>query len=118
MALFFCRRRVKEPVRPQSQRFTIGEVDPFFTVECGDDAPTPGAVAVVIGVALQNTDGRWGVHELSDDADVKRRLRPGASQEMAESLKSRAVLEAKKRLVDALNRLKEHYGRIYVYQRP
>ena len=115
MALFFCRRWVREPVKTRVRKFTIREIEPFVTVEYRDGALAAGVVAVAIGVAIQKADGKWGVHELRDETDVCRALYSAASQEMAERLKSRALLETERRLVDALNRLKNHYERVYVY---
>lgn len=118
MALFLCRRWAREPVKTQSRKFTVKEIDPFVTIECRDGAPSTGAVTVAVGVALQKSDGTWGVHELTDEVDGRRGLCAGTPREMAGSLKNTAVLETKKRLVDALNRLREHYGRVYVCRRP
>lgn len=118
MALFLCRRWATEPVKRRSRKFTVKEIDPFITVEYQDGAPHAGAVTVVIGVALQKSDGTWGVHELTDEVDGRRKLCAGTPPETAGSLRGTAVLETKKRLVDALNRLKEHYGRVYVCRQP
>lgn len=115
MALFFCRRWAKEAVKIHAPKFTIEEIEPFAAVDCGDAALRTGVVAIVIGVAIKKTDGRWGVHELSDETDVHHALSMGTSLEVAEKLKNKAVLETKRRLVEALNRLGEHYERVYVY---
>jgi hypothetical protein len=116
VALFFCRRRIKEPPKRRSPRFTIGEIEPFFTVEYRDCVPASPAVAVTIGVAIRKTDGTWGMHELADETDLRRYLRAQTSPEIGERQRTKAVLETKGRLVEALNRLREHYERIYVYQ--
>lgn len=91
-------------------------MEPFFTVEYRDGVPASPVVAVVIGVAIRKADGTWGTHELADETDLRRAFRGQTSPETAERLRMRAVLETKGRLVEALNRLREHYERIYVYQ--
>jgi hypothetical protein len=118
VALFLCRRWAREPVKTRSRKFTVKDIDPFVTVEDRDGAPHAGAVTVAIGVALQKPDGTWGVHELTDEVDGRRGLCAGASQETAGSPRSTALLETKRRLVAALNRLREHYERVYVCRRP
>jgi hypothetical protein len=102
-------------VKRRTPRFTVREIEPFVTVEYRDGVPTGGVVVGFIGVAIQKTDGRWGVHELSDEADACWQRHGSTSLKMAERLRNRAVLEMKRRLVDALNRLREHYDRVYVY---
>lgn len=113
MALFFCRRSFREPVK--TPRFTVKEIEPFVAVEYRDGVPNGGVVVVVIGVAVQKADGRWGVHELSDEANTCRGRHGSTSPGMAETFRHRAVLEVKRRLVHALNRLREHHTRVYVY---
>jgi hypothetical protein len=115
VALFFCRRSVKEPVRTRAPRFTVKEIEPFVAVEYRDGALIGSVVVAAIGVAIRKEDGKWGVHELSDETDFCRARRNGASPEPVEGLRDRAALEMKRRLVNALNRLKEHYERVYVY---
>jgi len=117
VALFFCRRSVREPVKRHTRRFTVKEIEPFVTVEYRDGVPTGGAVVALIGVAVRKADGIWGVHELSDETNACRARHGSASPETAERLRNRAVLEMKRRLVDALNRLREHYETVYVYSR-
>ena len=115
MALFFCRRSARGPVKTRTPRFTVKEIEPFVAVEYRDGLPNMGVVVAVIGVAIQKADGEWGAHKLSDEANACRGRRGSTSPETAERLRNRAVLEVKRRLVHALNRLREHHTRVYVY---
>lgn len=118
MALFFCRRRAKEPPKRRSPRFSVKEIEPFLTVGYPDGAPLKTVVPVVIGVAIQKADGTWGTHELTDEMDLRRPLRARTFPEPAERVGERVAMETKRRLVEALNRLNEHYERVYVYVSP
>jgi hypothetical protein len=111
VALFFCRRWTAIPEKTRTRRFTIEEVEPFITVEYRNGTAGDLVVAA-IGVATQKADGRWGTHELSDEARLYcKDPWPGTAGRGSDA----RLLEVKARLVRALNRLREHYGRIYVY---
>ncbi len=114
VALFFCRRSIKEPVKARVRRFTIKEIEPFVTIEHREDRLTGSMVAVVIGVAICKDDGTWGVHELSDETGGWTRT-GRTSWDGAETCGKRAILEMKRRLAGALNRLADHYERVYVF---
>ena len=115
MALFFCRRSVREPLKTRTPRFTVEEIEPFVALEYRDGAPNGGVAVAVLGVAIQRADGAWGLHRLSDEAKACRGRQGSTSSETVERLKNRAVLEVKKRLVLALNRLRKHHAGVYVY---
>lgn len=106
---------MREPVKICTPRFTLKEVEPFVVIEHRDGARDGSLVFAVIGVAIQKADGRWGVHELSDEVDACRALSRSASAHAIERMIARATVETQKRLVEALNRLREHYGRVYIY---
>ena len=114
MAVFFCRRSIREPVKVRVRRFTIKEIEPFVTTEHREDGLTGSMVAVVIGVAIRKEDGRWGVHELSDETGGWART-GRTSWDGVETCGKRTILEMKRRLAGALNRLADHYDRVYVF---
>jgi hypothetical protein len=95
------------------KKFTAKEIEPFVTVTHRAGAFNRGVLVAVLGVALQKADSKWQTHELSDeiDGDSTRRLWPVPG----EHARGKAVSEMKRRLLDALNRLREHYERVYVY---
>jgi hypothetical protein len=97
------------------KRFTSKDIEPFLTVTCRPDGPDAGVLVASLGAAVQKADGRWETHDLSDEAcgDGSRRVRQAPG--MDEYGRGKAVSQMKKRLRDALNRLKEHYERVYVY---
>jgi len=114
-ALFMCKRSVGERAARGVRRFTVKEIEPFLRIEYRRDAFDGGSFCAILGVAIQKENGTWGTHELSDETDASLSGRLRASGEPIESLMSKAVPLMKKRLVGALNRLREHYGRVYVY---
>jgi hypothetical protein len=115
MACFMCRRSHTETVKKRMKKFTVKEIEPFITVAHRPGALNPGVFVAVLGAALQKGDGRWETHELSDEIDgacaQRGRLPPAAG----EHVRDKAILEMKRRLLDALNRLREHHERVYVY---
>jgi len=110
-----CRRSNTEPVRKRMKKFTAKEIEPFVTVAHRPGASNRGVFIAVLGTALQKADGRWETHELSDEIDGEwlRRLR--LSPVTGEHVRGKAVTEMKRRLLDAVNRLREHHDRVYVY---
>ena len=114
-ALFMCKRSVRERAARGVRRFTVKEIEPFLRIEYRRGACDGGSFCAVLGVAIQKEDGTWGTHELSDETDAGLSRRLHASGEPIESLRSKALPVMKKRLVGALNRLREHYERVYVY---
>lgn len=114
-ALFMCKRSRKERAVRRVRRFTVEEIEPFLRVEYRRDARHGGLFCAVLGVAMQRENGTWGTHELSDETDAGLSRRLLAEDERIETLRSKALPLMKKRLVEALNRLREHYGRVYVY---
>ena len=110
-----CRRSNTEPVRKRMKKFTAKEIEPFVTVTHRPGALNRGVFTAVLGTALRKADGRWETHELSDEihGECARRLR--LSPETGEDVRGKAVTEMKRRLLDALNRLREHYDQVYVY---
>jgi hypothetical protein len=72
-------------------------------------------VVASLGAALQKADGRWETHELSDEIDGAWGRRGGPSPETDARMRGKAVAQMKKRLRDSLNRLREHYERVYVF---
>ena len=115
MALFICRSWGKVPPRKPTTRFKVKEVEPFVTVvHCKETLAGSTAVAV-IGVAMERPDGGWDTLELSEEADMGK-WRGDTPPETARRSTNRPTLEMTRRLVTALNRLREHSGRIYVYQ--
>ncbi len=114
-ALFMCKRSCRQRAVRRVRRFTIKEIEPFLTVEYRRDACDGGSFCAVLGVAIQKENGTWGTHELSDETDAGLSQRLHAAAEPIERLKSKALPLMKRRLVDALNRLREHYERVYVY---
>jgi hypothetical protein len=113
VALFICKRSVREPLK--TPRFTVEEIEPFVAVEYRDGVPDGGVAVAVIGVAIEKADGGWRLHKLSDEANVRLGRHGSTSPEMAESLRNRAAFKVKRRLVHALNRLRERHTRVYVY---
>ncbi len=96
------------------KKFTAKEIEPFVAVAYRPGASNRGVFVVALGAALLKPDGRWETHELSDevDGDSMRRM----SLVTGERLKGcKAVCQMKRRLLDALNRLREHYDQVYVY---
>ena len=114
-ALFMCKRSCRERAVKRLKRFTIKEIEPFLTVEYRRDACDGGSFCAVLGVAIQKENGTWGTHELSDETDAGLSQRLHAAAEPIERLKIKALPLMKRRLVDALNRLREHYERVYLY---
>ena len=110
-----CRRSNTEPVRKRMKKFTAREIEPFVTVTHRPGTLNRGVFIAVLGAALQKTDGRWETLELSDEIDGEcvRRLR--LSLPTGEHVRGKAITEMKRRLLDALNRLREHYDQVYVY---
>jgi hypothetical protein len=114
-ALFMCKRSCGDRTARRVRRFTIKEIEPFLTVEYRRDTCDGGSFCAVLGVAIQRGNGTWGTHELSDEAEAGLSRRLHAAAEPIERLKNETLTLVKRRLVDALNRLRDHYGRIYVY---
>jgi len=114
-ALFICRRSCRELKARRAKRFTIKEIEPFLFVEYRQEASAGGSFCAILGVAIQKENGAWGVHELSDEADAGRSQPLCTSPALMEKLKCRAAAQMKKRLVEALNRLRDHYERVYIY---
>ncbi len=114
-ALFMCKRSCREPAVRRVRRFTIKEIEPFLTVEYRRDTCDGGMFCAVLGVAIQKENGAWGTHELSDEMDAGLSGRLHTAADPIERLKSKALPLMKRRLVDALNRLRENYERVYVY---
>ncbi len=115
MALFMCKRSYKEPAVRRGKRFTVKEIEPFLTIEYRCGTSDAGLLCAVLGVAIQKENGSWGIHELSDETDAGLSWQLCDSVTLAEQLKNRVAAQMKKRLVEALNRLREHYERVYVY---
>ena len=97
------------------KKFTAKEIEPFVTVTHRPGASNRGVVIAVLGAALQKADGRWETHELSDEIDGECSRRSRLSLMTGEHMRRKAIAEMKRRLLDALNRLREHYERVYVY---
>ena len=114
-ALFMCKRSCRERAVRRVRRFTIKEIEPFLTVEYRRDACDGGLFCAILGVAIQKENGTWGTHELIDETEAGLSQRLPAGEEPFESLRSKALPLLKKRLVGALNRLRENYARVYVY---
>jgi hypothetical protein len=95
------------------KKFTAKEIEPFVMATQRPGGLNRGVFVAILGVALQKADGRWETHELTDeiDGDSTRRL----PLKSGEQLRCKAVFEMKRRLLGALNRLREHYDRVYVY---
>ncbi len=110
-----CRRSNAETFRKRMKKFTAKEIEPFVTVTHRAGALNRGVLVAVLGVALQKADSRWETHELSDEIDGDSTLRRWPVT--GEHVRDKAVTEMKRRLLDALNRLREHYERVYVYPR-
>ncbi len=108
-----CRRSNAETVRKPMKKFTAKEIEPFVTVTHRAGALNRGVLVGVLGVAVQKADNRWHTHELFDETegDPARHPWPAAG----EHVRGKAVTQMKGRLLDALNRLREHYERVYVY---
>ncbi len=112
MACFFCRRRDAERVRKRVRKFTSKEIEPFVTVRRRVDGSYRGAVVAVLGAALLKEDGKWETYELTDEMDGAWG-RHGSLPSDTEI--GKAVGQMKRRLRDALNRLREHYEQVYIY---
>jgi hypothetical protein len=97
------------------KKFTVKEIEPFVTVTHRPGALNRGVFIAVLGTALQRADGRWETHELSDEIDGECARRSRLSPVTGDYARRKAVAEMKRRLLDALNRLREHYERVYVY---
>jgi hypothetical protein len=97
------------------KRFTSKDIEPFLTLTRRLDGPNESVLVASVGAALQKADGRWETHELSDEAygDGLRRARAAPGTDAYG--RGEAVSRMKKRLRDALNRLREHYEQVYVY---
>ena len=115
MACFICRRRRAGRPTKRMKRFTSKDIEPFLTVTRRLGGPNASVLVASLGAALQKADGRWETHELSDEdyGDGSRRVRPAPGMDAYG--RGGAVNRMKKRLRDALNRLREHYERVYVY---
>ena len=114
MALYMCRRWSREPQEIRTPRFTRKDIEPFVTVEYREDGLDKSVAVAVIGVAMQNSDGRWEMRRLSDETRVPAQ-QESASRDAAEGLGNRRISQMIRRLVHAVNKLKEHCGRVYVY---
>ena len=114
-ALFMCKRSVRERAAGIARRFTVKEIEPFLKIEYRRDACDGGSFCAILGVAIQKENGTWGTHELSDETESSLSYRVHAGDEPIKNLKNKALPLMKKRLVAALNRLREHYARVYVY---
>jgi hypothetical protein len=114
-ALYMCKRSVKERAARSTRRFTVKEIEPFLRIEYRRDACDGGSFCAILGVAIQKENGTWGTHELIDETEASLSHRIHAGDEPNKSLENKAVPLMKKRLVGALNRLSEHYARVYVY---
>ena len=114
MALYICRRWSREPHKTRTPRFTLKDIEPFTSVEYRGDGLNGSVAVAVIGVAMQNSDGRWEMRQLSDETRVLAQ-QESVSTDAAERLRNRLISEMTRRLVHALNKLKENCGRVYVY---
>ena len=114
-ALFMCKRSVREQAARSVRRFTVKEIEPFLRIEYRRDACDGGSLCAILGVAIQKENGTWWTHQLSDEMEASLSRRVHGGDEPIESLKSKTLPLMKKRLVGALNRLREHYARVYVY---
>lgn len=110
-----CKRSDTETVKKRMKKFTAKEIEPFVAVAHRPGASNRGVVVASLGAALQKANGRWETHELSDEIDAECARRGRLSPVTDGRVTGKAVIEMKRRLLDALNRLREHYERVYVY---